>query len=129
MQRSAPRASVVESLESRQLMSATISGAVLRDLTGNGVSADDTGLAGVVVKLFKDKNANGVVDAADGAAVATKTSAATTGAFAFAGLCKGKYLLQEIPGANQVRTGPFLTDTIAVNVTAKKGTFGDNVFA
>jgi hypothetical protein len=110
-------------------MAATIAGTVVRDLTGNGVSPDDPGLAGVVVKLFKDKNANGIVDVADGAAVATKTSAAVTGAFAFTGLAKGNYLLQETPGPNQVRTGPFLTDTIAVAVTKKNGTFGGNVFA
>jgi len=129
MPRPASHGTVVESLESRRLMAATIAGAVVRDLTGNGISPDDTGLAGVIVKLFRDKNANGVVDAADGAAVATKTSAAVTGAFAFTGVAKGNYLLQETPGLNQVRTGPFLTDTIAVSVTKKNGTFGGNVFA
>lgn len=35
-----------------------------------------------------------------------------TGVFAFAGLANGKYLLQETPGANQIRTGPFLTDAL-----------------
>ena len=130
MARFAPNAPVVESLESRRLMAATITGAVMRDLTGNGLTADDTtGLAGVVVKLYKDRNANGVLDAADGAALGTRTSAAITGAFSFGGLGKGKFLLQETPGPNQVRTGPFLTDTIAVDVAKKKGVFGGNLFA
>ena len=131
MSRFAPHGSVVESLESRRLMAATISGAVMRDMTGNGLSADDQGLAGVVVKLYRDRNANSLVDAADGAALATKTSAAVTGAFSFSVAAKGKYLLQETVGANQVRTGPFLTDTIAVNVTktTKKSVYGGNIFA
>ena len=129
MSRDALPASVVETLESRRLMAAIIAGVVVQDLTGNGISADDRGLGGVVVKLYKDKNANGLVDAADGAALGTKTSAAGTGLFAFTGVARGKYLVQETVGANQVRTGPFLTDTIAVDVTKKKGLYGGNVFA
>jgi hypothetical protein len=62
----------VEWLEGRALFAATISGAVLRDLTGNGLTGDDQPLAGVVVKLYRDANANGALDAADGAAVATR---------------------------------------------------------
>ena len=119
---------LLESLERRSLMSATISGSVMRDLSGNGLTADDTPLAGVVVKLYQDKNANGLRDAADGASIASRTSAAN-GTFAFTGLAKGKYLVEETPGTNQVRTAPTLTSAIAVNVTNKNGTYGNNVFA
>ena len=56
----------VEALERRSLLSATIAGAVMNDLSGNGLTADDAPLAGVVVKLYRDVNANGVLDAADG---------------------------------------------------------------
>jgi hypothetical protein len=122
----------IETLEGRQLMAAataTITGAVMQDITGNGLSADDTGLSGVVVKLYSDKNGNGALDLSDGAAIASKTSAATTGAFSFTGLNIGKYLLQETPGANQVRTAPTLSSVIAVNVTKKNGTYADNIFA
>jgi hypothetical protein len=118
----------VEALERRALM-ATITGTVLRDVTGNGLSPDDQPLAGVVVRLFKDVNANGRIDAPDGAARASRTSAAGTGAFAFAGLATGKYLLKETPGSNQVRTAPVLKNTIAVNVTNTNGTYNGNVFA
>src|SRR3712207_8709920 len=48
------------------ILSATISGTVMQDVTGNGLTADDKPLAGVVVKLYKDVNVNGVLDAADG---------------------------------------------------------------
>ena len=118
-----------ESLEKRSLMSATISGAVKQDITGNGLTADDTPLAGVVVKLYQDKNGNGQLDATDCAAISSKTSAAVTGAFAFTGLSAGKYLLQETPGANQVRTAPTLSSTIAVNASNPNGTYGNHVFA
>ena len=118
-----------ESLERRSLLAATISGTVMQDVSGNGLSADDKPLAGVVVKLFADKNGNGKVDATDGAALATKISAAVTGGFSFTGLGVGKFVLQETPGANQVRTIPYLSNEIAVNVTHKNGTYGNNVFA
>ena len=122
-------ATVVETLERRTLLAATISGAVMQDVTGNGYTPDDKPLAGVVVKLFADKNGNGKVDATDGAALATKTSAAGTGAFSFTGLGVGKFVLQETPGANQVRTFPYLGNEIAVNVAHKNGTYANNVFA
>ena len=118
----------VEALERRSLLSATIAGAVMNDLSGNGLTADDAPLAGVVVKLYRDVNANGVLDAADGTAVATKTTAAD-GTFAFGGLATGTYLVEDVPAADQVRTAPALTGTIAVNVTKKNGTYAGNVFA
>jgi hypothetical protein len=109
-------------------MSATLSGSVMQDMTGNGLTADDKPLSGVVVKLYKDLNGNGKLDSTDGAAVASKTSAATTGAYSFTGLPTGKYLLQETPGTNQLRTAPVLSSTIAVNAS-KNQTYGNNVFA
>ena len=54
-----------ESLERRSMMSATISGSVLRDMSGNGLTIDDQPLAGSVVKLYKDINLNGKLDALD----------------------------------------------------------------
>jgi hypothetical protein len=117
-----------EALESRRLLAATISGAVLRDISGNGLSGDDTGLGGVTVRLYKDLNANGKLDATDGASISSKVSAAGSGAFSFTGLSTGKYILQDVAGANQVRTWPYLTSTIAVNVTNANGTYGNNKF-
>jgi hypothetical protein len=106
-----------------------ISGSVVRDLSGNGLSADDQPLAGVVVKLYQDKNGNGQLDASDGASIASKTSASGTGTFAFTGLNIGKYILQDVVPSNQIRTAPLLSSNIAVNVDKKNGTFGNNVFA
>ena len=111
------------------MLSATIAGTVVRDVTGNGLSPDDGPMAGVVVKLYRDRNANGRLDATDGAAIATTASAAATGAFAFTGLATGKYLLQETPGADHVRTAPATSDVIAVSVMKKNGSHAGNVFA
>ena len=126
---SRPSSCALETLERRALMSATISGAVMQDLSGNGLSADDKPLSGVVVKLYQDLNANGKLDSSDGASIASKTSAAGTGAFSFTGLDTGNYLLKEIPGANQVRTAPVLSDVLAVNANKKNGTCDNNLFA
>jgi hypothetical protein len=117
-----------EQLEGRSLMSATVAGAVLQDVTGNGLSRDDKPLAGVVVQLHKDVNANGKLDAADGAAVASKTTGAF-GIFAFTGLATGKYLVTDVVPTNHVRTGPTLSSSIAVDVTKKNGFYGGNLFA
>ena len=119
----------IEPLERRRLLAATISGAVYKDITGNGLSGDDTGLGGVTVKLFKDLNANGKLDATDGASIASKVSAAGTGAFSVTGLNTGKYIVQDVPSSGQVRTWPYLTSTIAVNVTNANGTYANNKFA
>lgn len=120
---------LVESLERRSLFAATISGMVVQDMAGDGISLDDQPLAGVVVKLYEDKNGNGALDAADGAAMASKLSAAGTGRFSFTGLSTGKYLIEDVPGAKQIRTAPDLTNTIAIDVTDANGTYDGNVFA
>src|SRR2546422_1486924 len=98
------RVSCFESLEGRRLMSA-IAGSVMRDMTGNGLTADDQPLAGVTVKLYNDVNGNGLLDAADGASIASKTSAAD-GTYFFGVLPTGKYLLADAAPAGQVRTAP-----------------------
>ncbi len=85
----------------------TISGHIYNDVTGNGLSKDDTGLASVVVKLFLDNNHNGVLDNGDGAAVASATTGAS-GAYTFTNLPAGKYFVQETTPTGYVRTAPAL---------------------
>jgi len=96
-------------------MSGSISGVVLQDLTGNGLSADDVGLGGATVRLYKDVNGNGKLDSADGAAIATAHTA-SNGSFSFTNLAAGKYLIADVP-VNTVRTAPALSNTYAVTVT------------
>jgi hypothetical protein len=119
--------SFIEQLEGRQLLSVTISGTVKRDVTGNGLTADDNALSGASVKLFRDVNGNGTLDAADGASIATQTTGAN-GNFSFGGLSTGKYLLSDNVASGQVRTAPLLSNTIAVNATKQNGTYSGNTF-
>lgn len=119
---------LMENLEGRRLMAATISGSVMRDLTGNGLTADDTALQGVTVKLHKDLNGNGILEASDGASIASKVTG-VDGKFSFGNLAQGKYLLADAAPSTQIRTAPLLSSNIAVNVTQKNATYGNNVFA
>jgi hypothetical protein len=95
----------------------TITGTKYLDTTGNGFSSDDTGLGGVTIKLFLDKNNNNVVDSSDGAPVAT-TVTASDGSYSFGGLGAGKYLVQEVVPSGYIRTGPADSDTYVVTLAA-----------
>lgn len=75
---------------------ASIAGAVLEDVNGNGVidSADTNGLAGVTVRLL-DAESN---------VLAIATTAAD-GVYGFAGLVPGRYTIDETDGAGWFSTG------------------------
>jgi len=88
---------------------------VYNDVTGNGLSADDTALAGVVVQLYKDINGNGVLDGSDGAPVATVTTGAN-GTYSFSNLVAGKYIIAEKVPTGDVETAPNLPDYYPVTV-------------
>src|SRR5689334_14189646 len=82
----------LEQLERRALLSASISGTVYHDLTGNGLTPDDTPLSGAIVRIYKDVNGNGMLDAGDGAPIGAKTTGAS-GTYTFNNLALGKYLV------------------------------------
>src|SRR5438270_4442321 len=72
----------VEALENRLVpASGSISGHVLQDQTGNGLTADDTALQGVTVKLYRDANHNGILDSMDW--LAGSRVSASDGAYSF----------------------------------------------
>lgn len=120
--------STIEQLEGRQMMAAQISGTVFNDITGNSITKDDKGASAVVVNLYKDVNANGKLDAADGVAVAsTKTNSA--GKYSFSKLAVGTYFVEETVPTNAVRTSPYLDSAIKVDVTNKNGNYKNNDFA
>jgi len=114
----------VENLERRQLLSAAISGIVLQDMTGNGLTSDDHALKGQIVKLYRDTNGNGVLDANENKSIASKTSKAN-GTFCFNNLEPGNYLIADVP-VKSIRTAPVSSNTYAVQVTS--GTAGGYVF-
>jgi hypothetical protein len=100
----ASSASLIQSVTAA--VTSAISGHVYNDVTGNGLSANDTALGGVTVKLFLDRNNNGVLDSGDGAAVASAVSSSSTGAYSFANLAAGRYFTQEVTPTGYVRTAP-----------------------
>ena len=77
---------------------------VYRDLNSNGVfDAGDAGVNGVSLRLFLD-DGDGVLDAGDGAALATTTTAGG-GLYTFTPICPGDYIV-EIQAANFNVGGP-----------------------
>lgn len=83
----------------------TISGRTLLDLTGDGLSADDQPLGRVAVRLFRDVNGNGILDAGDKPA-GRAGSANGTGSFTFANLLAGNYIVEEVTPRGLVQTAP-----------------------
>jgi hypothetical protein len=67
--------------------SGSISGTKYQDLTGNGISADDTPLGGVTIKLYSGNSATGTP-------IATTTTA-NDGTYSFGKLAPGTYFVQE----------------------------------
>lgn len=89
-----------EALTRRELLAAdigAITGVAFVDLTGDGLSADDTRLEGLTVELYRDSNTNGVFDSGTDALVATDTTASTPdpnpGEYRFDGLSVDDYFV------------------------------------
>ncbi|MEG4283238.1 DUF4347 domain-containing protein [Microcoleus sp. A006_D1] len=85
----------------------TVSGRVLTDVTGNGLSPDDTPLNGTTVRLFKDTNNNSTLDTSD-APVATQvsgTAPAAPGTYSFTGVGSGRHFVREDVPAGFSQTG------------------------
>lgn len=95
---------------------ATISGRTVRDVTGNGLTSDDTALSGVIVQLFLDVNNDGVLTSADGAAIATVTSD-SMGGYVFTSVEQGDYFVQETVPTGYLRTTPALSSYYSAEVT------------
>lgn len=87
---------------------ATLGGHVFNDFAGDGLTADDAPMAGVIVKLFLESDKNSTLDSGDGAAIATTTTDAS-GAYSFANLAPGRYYVQEVTPTGYVRTAPALS--------------------
>lgn len=104
----------------------TISSTKFNDITGDGFSADDTPLGGVTVNLFRDADGDGVLTAADGAAVASATTAAD-GSYSFSDLGPGTYFVQEVILSGSVQTGApaYYTVNAASGVNVPNENFAD----
>jgi hypothetical protein len=83
--------------------SLTISGTALNDVTGNGLSSDDTPMAGVTVNLYTDTDHNGVLSAADH--IVAHTVSGANGAYTFTAQ-PGTYFVGEVTPTGYLQTGP-----------------------
>jgi hypothetical protein len=81
-----------------------IGGRTLRDLRGNGKSADDVGLGGVTVRLFMESDGNRRLDHHDRLILTAISDA--TGAYLFENLAPGRYYVKEVRPEGYVRTAP-----------------------
>ena len=91
-----------------------LSGRGLRDMTGNGLTSDDTPLSGLTINLYLDRNNDGNLN--DGAPVASMSTSVGTGAYSFSGLQPGRYFVQEVVPCDFVRTAPALLNYYSVQV-------------
>jgi Ca2+-binding RTX toxin-like protein len=87
----------------------SISGKKYKDQTGNGLTADDTALAGTVIYL--DANNNGAKDAGE-----RSTVSGADGSYQFTGLGAGTYIVREVVPDGFIRTGPTTSDNYVVVV-------------
>jgi hypothetical protein len=88
----------LEALDERVVPAAgAISGHVFQDLTGNGLSSDDTGLGNVTVNLFRLTGGGGLVDSQPSAA---------DGSYSFGNLKAGLYAVTEAVPSGDVVTSP-----------------------
>ncbi len=86
----------------------SISGTKFNDLTGNGITGDDTGLGGVTVNLYLNGNPTPVAS----------TVTAADGSYSFSNLGPGSYTVQEVVPAGSTQTA----GNIGYTVSATSGT-------
>ncbi len=93
------------------LVMGSISGVEYLDITGNGLTSDDSPLA--EVKVFLDTNHNGVWDTGE----PTRLTLAD-GSYLFTGLPAGTYKVRQITPTGYVRTAPATVDYYSVVLAA-----------
>jgi hypothetical protein len=115
----------LESLSDRALPSAgTISGFIYQDLTGNGLSSDDTAMKGVFVGLVRDANNNGVLDIHDKLVGIQETS--SNGSYSFGNLPAGRYFVVEATPWGDIQTAPTPAFDHTVNLISGQQVTGQN---
>ena len=97
----------------------SISGKEYFDVTGNGLTADDTPMAGV--KVYLDTNNNGCWNS--GEPFATTLG---DGSYTLTGLAAGTYYVREVVPTGYVRTAPATSDNYSVTIGAGQAVSGEN---
>lgn len=99
--------------------SGAIAGTLYLDVTGNGLSADDTPQSGV--KVYLDVNNDATPNNGEPAAITL-----ADGTYAFTNLAAGTYKVREVVPAGYVRTGPASTDVYGVTLATGQTAAGNN---
>ena len=86
---------------------ANLSGQKYTDQTGDGISGDDTPLAGVTVNLYQDFGTIGVLDGADVFYASDVTD--INGEYSFTNVARRDYLVEEIVPAGYVAHTPTIS--------------------
>src|SRR5262245_30047352 len=96
--------STAPKMPAEPVANSAISGKVVEDLTGNGVSTDDTPIADRVVRLYRD-NGDKLFNVASDVLLKTDTTR-RDGSYAFRNLPAGTYFVQQTLPAFWVQTTP-----------------------
>jgi hypothetical protein len=95
-----PFRGIMEALENRTLLSASISGTVYNDLNANGVrNTGEPGIASVVV--YVDLNGNGIFASTD-----PHTTTNALGAYTITALANGSYTVRQTLASGEVQSAP-----------------------
>jgi uncharacterized repeat protein (TIGR01451 family) len=127
--RSHRRSLRLEHLENRSLLSvsvpAVISGVAFYDPTGSGLTAGDTRLSGVTVKLFKD-GGNGIFDGGAGGddTLLGSTVTNSSGSYTFSNLSAGTYFVEQMPATGYVLPTGTSVATVTITNNDLQGTVG-----
>src|SRR5438876_1563745 len=102
-----------------QQATAMISGKVVQDLTGNGISADDAPISGRTIRLYRD-NGDRLFDAGTDTLVKTDTTR-RDGTYAFRNLAAGAYFVQQNLPARWVQSVPRFVEPDVIVTPAQCG--------
>ena len=97
----------------------SITGKEFLDVTGNGLTSDDTPLAGV--KVYLDTNNDGAWSSGEPSFVT-----AADGSYTFANLVAGTYMVREVAPSGYVRTSPTTSDNYSVTLGVGQDASGMN---
>ncbi len=97
----------------------SITGKEYVDVTGNGLTADDTPLAGV--KVYLDTDNNGSWSTGEPFAITL-----ADGSYALTGLAAGTYTVREVVPTGYVRTAPATSDAYSVTLSSGQAAGGNN---
>jgi hypothetical protein len=104
--------------------SSVISGVVYQDLTGNGLSSDDTPLGSVKVSLYLDSNHDGKFDNGDKLVVTQQSG--SQGTYSFGSLAAGTYFVSESTPSGYIQTAPTPTSYLKISLGSNQSVGSNN---